>query len=262
MSDCTRVVFDLETVPDYELISRANDIEYDESAPWKTGEIYKKRLLESGKSDFPKTMYHHIVSMGVTMLRPDYSIIDTRAVTVGLKNSNDEIINEEMIIDKFRNLVDSSRRQIIGFNSKSFDLQTLCNRAMKHGIPLKAIFDTSGQNKYDGYLNRYQNKIHLDLCEVISNFNFTNKLSLSDLGHLCGFRSKDEVDGSAVEQIFLSGKDEDLRKIDDYVQRDCIATTRLLYSYLLLSGEINKDHFFSLISHKCFDYLDDQFNKE
>lgn len=247
------VLFDLETIPDVELIKtlepqlfnqeneivqllKSKDKNVEKIEDKDVGNIYKKHLEEKGKSTFLKPCFHKIIAVGLAILDDDLSLKTVNVAYEGKEKDNLKL-TEEVILRNFLQYIDNKNPIIGGYNTKSFDLPVILQRSMKY-----KIWRSCPEAWNNTYLNKWKSDHHIDLMQALS-FNGYPNLSFAEACALCGFKGKDGVDGSMVEPMYYDGK---IAEIAKYVQRDTLGNVLLLYSYLNSIGRIENNQLDSL----------------
>jgi 3'-5' exonuclease len=179
------MVWDLETVPDLEGYARANNL---------VGRSPDEIRTAMG-DDFPKLIYHSIVCIGAlvaTKTPNGYEVQVVGAPHVGQRT-------ERELIESFVNKIGQLSPQMVTFNGGGFDLPVLRYRAMIH-----QVFAPGMHNR--AYYHRYTED-NVDLCDVLSSFNYGGKVKLDELSRIMGLPGKPGgMDGSQVEAYFNAGR--------------------------------------------------------
>ena len=90
------------------------------------------------------------------------------------------------------------------------------------------------------YYHRYTED-NVDLCDVLSSFNFGAKVKLDELSRIMRLPGKpDGIDGSQVETYFNAGR---IQEIADYCKSDVINTYRLWLRHELFRGRLDQGQF-------------------
>ncbi len=222
-----KFVFDLETIPDIELL---RDILQDtDSSP----EILREKAVQeinNGKTDFLPPMLHRIVSwVGLW--------IDSAGNPVQQASWSGE--NEaEGLRQLFDTLLTYKDFGLIHHNGKSFDLPVLTYRSMKHGISMPRRLH------HRDIRYRYSQE-NIDLMDEFSNYGASNYPKLKQLGYLIGIPFKQTAEGNQVLRLFEENK---LKEIEHYCLEDVIATYIIWIHLQFTSGEMNEENFKNLKS--------------
>lgn len=225
-------VFDIETVPDANLIRKTlhfegSDIEVSSIA---MGEQEAK----SGSSFLPLP-YHKIVAISA-VITDDFGVFQK-------VSSMDGDSEEEMLRD-FLRFLDSHNPKLVSFNGRSFDVPLLMIRAMKYNLTCRAYFEVEnaelGKSKWDNYRYRFSHRFHIDLMDHISEFGATRGLKLDVLCSLVGAPGKYDVKGDQVMDMYYRGE---LKQIKEYCESDVLNTYWLYLKYELLKGNLIVEDF-------------------
>lgn len=111
---------------------------------------------------------------------------------------------------------------LCGHNGKEFDFPYIARRAMINGISLPAILDLAGKKPWE--------VPHLDTLQLWKFGDYKHYTSLSLLTSIFNIPTpKDDIDGSMVNQVYW--KDNDLKRIAIYCEKDVIALTQLFLRF-------------------------------
>jgi 3'-5' exonuclease len=194
------MVWDLETVPDIAGFARAKGL---------VGQSPNEIRTAIG-DDFPKLIYHSIICIGAlvaTRTSNGWEVQAVGAPHVGQRP-------EKELIESFVNKIARLSPQLVSYNGCAFDLPVLRYRAMIHNV-----FAPGMHNR--AYYHRYTED-NVDLCDVLSSFNFGAKVKLDELSRIMGLPGKPNgIDGSQVETYFNAGR---IQEIADYCKSDVINT--------------------------------------
>jgi predicted PolB exonuclease-like 3'-5' exonuclease len=213
------MVWDLETVPDIAGFARANNL---------IGKSPAEIRAAMG-DEFPKLIYHSIICIGAlvaTRTSNGWEVQAVGAPHVGQRP-------EKELIESFVNKIARLSPQLASYNGCAFDLPVLRYRAMLHNV-----FAPGMHNR--AYYHRYTED-NVDLCDVLSSFNFGAKVKLNELSRIMGLPGKpDGIDGSQVETYFNAGR---IQEIADYCKSDVINTYRLWLRHELFRGRLDQSTF-------------------
>jgi predicted PolB exonuclease-like 3'-5' exonuclease len=111
--------------------------------------------------------------------------------------------SEKELIESFVNKIARLSPQLVSYNGGAFDLPVLRYRAMVHNVFAPGLHNRA-------YYHRYTED-NVDLCDVLSSFNFGAKVKLDELSRIMGLPGKpDGIDGSQVEAYFNAGRHQHL----------------------------------------------------
>jgi predicted PolB exonuclease-like 3'-5' exonuclease len=218
-------VFDLETIPDIDLIRLAVDdaSENDASLLEQATE-----QISRNKSGFMPPMFHKVVSW-VGLWIENNGEPRNKVSWSG----NDEADGLRRLFEALLIYKDFG---LIHHNGKGFDLPVLTYRAMKHGIQVPVRLNTH-DIKY-----RFS-KVNVDLMDEFSNFGASMGPKLKHLGLLINIPFKQTAEGNAVYDLFLQGK---IDQIEHYCYEDVMATYLIWLHLKFTVGELQSETFDNL----------------
>ena len=136
--------------------------------------------------------------------------------------------SEAELITAFSERVAALRPVLVTFNGNGFDLPVLRYRALVHGIPAPGLMARP-------YFRRYDDS-HVDLCDVLANFESRSKVALDDLCKMMGLPGKPEgIDGSKVWEAVREGR---IQECADYGETDVVNTYRVWLRHELFRGAL------------------------
>lgn len=105
---------------------------------------------------------------------------------------------------------------LVTFNGRSFDYPFLMQRSFLLNVPVQRHL----------FANRYKTDQHFDLCDYLSGFGSSRRMSLDLLSRAAGLVSPkdDGLDGSKVSSAIDAGQ---LKAVGDYCMRDVMTTAAL-----------------------------------
>jgi 3'-5' exonuclease len=213
------IIWDLETIPDLGGYAAAKGMS------GKSDEDVRKDMGDK----FPKHIYHSIVCIGAAIAHyeDDRWAVDAIGAPHVVERTEKELI--AAFVDKIAEL----RPQLVTFNGTSFDLPVLRYRAMIHGLSAPGLACRP-------YFNRYSSDA-LDLCDELSSFSSSAKVTLDELSRILGFAGKPtEIHGGEVESYFKAGR---IQEIADYCETDVLNTYRVWLRYELFCGRLSKNSY-------------------
>ena len=231
------LVFDIETVPDVAGIRRVHDIgeQVDDAGvvAW-----FSQRRRASGGSDFAPLHLQQVVAIGC-VLRDAAGV---RVWSVG--EASDP---EPELIRRFFDGIEKYTPQLVSWNGGGFDLPVLNHRALIHGITASRYWDWGDDDKefrYNNYLARFHTR-HLDLMDVVAQYQSRASAGLDAMARLCGFPGKLGMDGSEVAGAIAAGRIADVRA---YCECDVLNTYLVYQRFRLMRGEIDAGEYAQEIS--------------
>ena len=223
-------VFDCESVADGRLVQRVRYPDMADATPVEA--IAKQRAGIDGKSgsDFIPHTFQVPVSVAVALVADDFSLMDLRT------------------IDR-PHLRPGDRTQVLGglaplwpgqpsspSMGEGFDLPLMEMAAFRYGIDLADWFGSSGPG-YQHPRNRFNQKHHLDLQELVTNFGAVRASGgLNLLANLVGTAGKMDTQGHMVQDLWEAGEH---TRIDDYCVCDSLDTYFVFLRCAVLTGRIN-----------------------
>ena len=228
--DIKFLVFDIETVPDGELISR---IRYpgEQLEAQAAIEKYQQELLETKGSDFIPQTYHLPVSVVIGKVNSRYELVDLVAL-------DEQQGRSHIITQHFWKGWEKYRATLVTFNGRGFDLPVMELAAFRYGISLEKWFEIN-RKSFDQPRNRFNLRSHFDVQEVLSNFGASRMIGgLNLMANLIGKPGKMDIAGDMVHELFNTGK---LQRIHDYCRCDVLDTYFVFLRTSVLAGNLQLD---------------------
>ncbi|MBE0491405.1 MAG: 3'-5' exonuclease [Sulfurospirillum sp.] len=230
-------VFDIETIPDVQLIRKTMHIDGDDVGVSTQAMCMHEQ--KSGSSFLPLP-YHKIVAISA-VIADDFGVFK--------KVNSIEGIDEREMVQNFLHFVDTYNPKLVSFNGRNFDVPLLMIRAMRYNLTCKAYFENDnkelGKSKWDNYRYRFTDRFHVDLMDHIAEFGAVRGLQLDVLCSLIGAPGKYDVSGDQVFALYYEGK---IEKIKEYCESDVLNTYWLFLQYELLKGNIILEDFKSSLA--------------
>jgi predicted PolB exonuclease-like 3'-5' exonuclease len=225
------LIFDVESVADGELVEK---LRYPSRGftPREAVAQYRAELMEKYDSDFIPYTFQYPVSVAVAKVAGDFRLIDVVVL-------DSPEFRPHMITEKFwRGWEAYNRPTLVSFNGRTFDLPLLELAAFRFGVSVPGWFDAGGPS-YEQNRNRYNQRAHLDLYELLTNFGcarFTGGLNLA--ANLLGKPGKMDIQGHMVQDLFDAGR---LDQIQDYCRCDVLDTYFVFLRSRVLIGQLTID---------------------
>jgi len=207
------LVFDIETVPDQELVFS--------EAQTRPPERQSESENGSGPgAQIPKIPFNRVVLIGAAKLS-----VEANCATEEYRLEELEILSgsEAEVLSRFWDLAEGMR--LVSFNGRHFDLPVLESRSLRHGLALPWYF-ADGSVRSDASL-------HLDLLQFLSNGEPRNRARLHDYCKLVGLPGKMEMDGSRVSELV---REERTAELAAYCATDVLQTLGLFLRVQRLRG--------------------------
>ncbi len=189
------VLFDIETVPDFEMARRTL---HEPSL----GDVEAMARLFPPKKDgeefgFPKTLYHGIVEIAVASVNKEGQVKFLGALSMlGPHNESGMLQSFWAVLDKHLG------ERLVTFNGRRFDVPVLTQRALANGVSPRPIFTSD-------YRQRFKDS-HTDIMEVLSDFGSSTPLSQNEAAVMFGVPGKLGVDGGDVAALWTEGKRDEI----------------------------------------------------
>ncbi|RDU70525.1 3'-5' exonuclease [Helicobacter aurati] len=231
-------VFDIESVPDIELLQQIYGYSGDSLSICK--QAMKTQEEKSGSSFLPLS-FHKIISIA-SVLADDFG----NFIKVGHFARNTGIESrEEVLLQEFSTFLNKQNPRLVSFNGRGFDMPLIALRALKYNINLSSYYEVDNmqlnKNKWENYRQRYSERFHLDLFDVLGNYGATRSLDLDSVCKMAGIVGKYEIHGEQVFELVFD--EENLEKVDFYCQSDVLNTYWLFLKFELTKGMLQLTHY-------------------
>lgn len=252
-------VFDIETVPDIELVRQYYELDSSLSEVEICQHAFSAQKEKSG-SEFLPIYWHRVVSIASVICDEYGKFIKVgnfgkkSAESTETKSNADSsafahLADERAILSDFLRFINSKEPRLVSFNGRGFDLPTIMLRAMKYNLSAFGYFESENasktKNKWENYRARYSEKWHTDLLECLGNFGSVRNLNLDNVCKMLGIVGKYEVSGGDVYSLYYDKKD--IEKIDFYCQSDVLNTYWLYLKYAILKDELRLEDYAEIL---------------
>lgn len=237
-------VFDIETVPDVELLENRFGDEFWPDSPIEIcKQAFDKQEKATGSTFLP-IPFHKIISIAGVFC-DNYGNFEKVGV-FGRRNgypSDDKI--EEVTIGEFLKWFNKYNPKLVSFNGRGFDLPALMLRAMKYNLESISFFEQENskfnKTKWDNYRQRYSENFHIDLLDSLTHYGSARGLKLDDVSSLYGFPGKYGIRGEDVCRTYY--EQQNIGVIDNYCESDVLNTYWIYLKYEILKGNLSlKDY--------------------
>ncbi|MDX1454165.1 MAG: 3'-5' exonuclease [Gammaproteobacteria bacterium] len=221
------LVFDIETVPDFEAGRKIHDLEGLDDAEVGKAMLHLRRQ-QTGHEFLPHHL-HRVVAISCVMASHD---------SVKVWSLGEQDAGEAELVTRFFDGIDRFTPDLVSWNGSGFDLPVLHYRAMVHGIAAPRYWEVGDEDR-DFKWNNYQSRFHwrhLDLMDVLAGFQMRANAKLDQVAMLCGFPGKLGMDGSKVMDTWLGG---DLQAIRDYCETDVLNTYLVYLRFERMRGKLS-----------------------
>ncbi|MEI7946337.1 MAG: 3'-5' exonuclease [bacterium] len=226
--------FDCEWIPDLQ----AGRILYKQPDEISSKEVLETMWEHGGRTTenpqpFLKLIQCRVVSIA-TVIRRVLRNGDVQLFLFALpQNINDETQDEATILRRF--LLEGlalKNPQLVGFNSRNSDLRILLQRAIIHGIDIKALAERLQAKPWESQ--------DVDLMELVSGFGKNTSVSLNELAQLSGIPGKLDTTGDDVCGLWYAGK---RQEIINYNCFDALTTYLVWLRMAFVSGKFTKEEY-------------------
>jgi predicted PolB exonuclease-like 3'-5' exonuclease len=231
------LVFDIETVPDVAGIRRIHDIAADVDDRGVLDWFAQRRRAATG-SDFTPLHLQQIVAIACALR----DVAGIRVWSIGELGDP-----EPELIRRFFDGIEKYTPQLVSWNGSGFDLPVLNHRALIHGVTASKYWDWGDDDRefrFNNYLSRFHTR-HLDLMDVIAQFQPRAGAGLDAIARLCGFPGKVGMDGGEVAASVAAGRIHDVRA---YCECDVLNTYLVYQRFRLMRGEVDAGEYAREIS--------------
>jgi hypothetical protein len=202
----------------------ARDLSDAEALEW-----YSQQRRAATGNDFAQHALHKVVAIGCALRE------GARFKIASVGEIGD---SEAELIRRFFEILDRCTPQLVSWNGSGFDLPVLHYRAMIHGVTAKRYWEWGDDDRdfrYNNYLSRYHTR-HLDLMDVLAQFQPRVYATLDAMARLCGLPGKIGMDGSEVAGAIAAGR---LAEVRNYCETDVFNTYLLYLRFRLMRGELD-----------------------
>jgi predicted PolB exonuclease-like 3'-5' exonuclease len=226
--------FDCEWIPDLQ----AGRILYKQPDEVSSKEVLETMWEHGGKTPenpqpFLKLIQCRVVSIA-TVIRRVLRNGEIQLFLFALPNDiTDEAQDEAYLLRRF--LLEglaTKNPQLVGFNSRNSDLRILLQRAIIHGIDIKALAERLQAKPWESR--------DVDLMELVSGFGKNTTVSLNELAQLSGIPGKLDTTGDDVCGLWYAGK---RKEIINYNCFDALTTYLVWLRMTFVSGLFTKEEY-------------------
>jgi 3'-5' exonuclease len=223
------LAFDIETVPDVEFGRRLHSLEG--LTDKQVGYVMQTRQREQTGTEFLSLEQQRIVAISIAMRTRD----GFKVWSLGEPDSS-----EEELIRRFFDGLERLSPKLVSWNGAGFDLPVLNYRAMRHRIQAHRYWEQGDGDpafRFNNYISRFHWR-HVDLMDVLANFQGRGRVSLDNMAQLLGLPGKLGMQGHEVWQAHLDGRSADIR---NYCETDVINTYLIYLRFELMRGRLTHD---------------------
>lgn len=217
------LLFDIETIWDRPLLAQVFGLNADVSF-----DALREQVTAKYSSGFPPPLFHIPVCIALMDVDPD----SCRVVNATVLESGEEkaLLQQFWKVVKYRKGNTPVRSTLVHFNGRGFDLPVLYYRSLKHRIQVVTSDDRS----------RYSFEFSHDLCDDLSDFGASSRVSLDALSKMLGLPGKTETHGWQVEELYEKGE---RARIRDYCMDDALSTYYVWLTVRYVRGQIPEERY-------------------
>ena len=223
------LVFDIESVPDYEAGRKIHKLTDDLSDKDVVKAMQHLQFQKSG-SEFMPLHLQKIVAISVLFEKGD----TIKVWSLGNKDSS-----EKEIIQRFFEGIEQHTPTLVSWNGGGFDLPVLNYRSLLHGIQAPRYWETGDDDssfRYNNYISRFHWR-HTDLMDVLANFQPRAGAKLDQIATMLGYPGKFGMDGSLVWEKFQEGAIDEIR---NYCETDVLNTYLVFLQFEMIRGHCSR----------------------
>lgn len=221
MNEKRFLVLDIETIIDWELVRLVFNMP--ESA---TQEELRQQVLSKYSSGFLPPPFH--IPICIALIDVDHETCRVNNATVLESNDEKTLLQQFWKVTKLRKGA-PIQTTFVSFNGRSFDLPCLFLRSLKHRVPI-VPWDR----------NRYSFEASHDVCDDLSEFGASGRVSLDLISKLLGLRGKTDTKGSMVEELYHKGE---RRRLFDYCMDDALNTYLIWLTIKYVRGQLKEEKY-------------------
>lgn len=223
------LVFDIESVPDYESGRKIHKLTDDLSDKDVVKAMQHLQFQKSG-SEFMPLHLQKIVAISVVFEKHD----QLKVWSLGNKDSD-----EKEIIQRFFEGLEHNTPTLVSWNGGGFDLPVLNYRALLHGVQAPRYWETGDDDssfRYNNYISRFHWR-HTDLMDVLANYQPRAGAKLDQIATMLGFPGKFGMDGSLVWEKYQQGAIDEIR---NYCETDVLNTYLVYLQFEMIRGRCSR----------------------
>ena len=223
------LVFDIESVPDYESGRKIHKLSDDLSDKDVVKAMQHLQFQKSG-SEFMPLHLQKIVAISVVFEKHD----QLKVWSLGNKDSD-----EKEIIQRFFEGLEQHTPTLVSWNGGGFDLPVINYRALLHGVQAPRYWETGDDDssfRYNNYISRFHWR-HTDLMDVLANYQPRAGAKLDQIATMLGFPGKLGMDGGLVWEKFQQGAIDEIR---NYCETDVLNTYLVYLQFEMIRGRCSR----------------------
>lgn len=242
--------FDIETAPCIDTGRKVYDLSPLDISCLTDADVLEVMYENAGATDkdpqpMLKSVFQRVVAISAVVRKFDRATgaveLSIHSLPTGEISENVDEFDERRMIERFLMQLGARKPQIVGYNHSGFDIPTLFQRAIVHGIDI-TNFCVRPEKPWDpvpDYFND-KNDWNVDLKNVIGSWGKAAP-KLTEIARACGIPAKIGGEGSEVADMWFAGK---RREIVNYCEGDVLTTYLLWLRTARASGLINSQTLF------------------
>ena len=218
------LVFDIETVPDFDSGRSINALT--ELSDKDVVKAMQHLRYQASGTEFMALHLHRVVAISVVFEQGD----QIKVWSLGNPDSD-----EKELVQRFFEGIDQYTPTLVSWNGAGFDLPVLNYRSLLHGVQAPRYWEMGDDDtsfRYNNYVNRFHWR-HIDLMDVLGNFQPRAGAKLDDIATMLGFPGKFGMSGGDVWERYQHGAIEDIR---NYCESDVLNTYLVFLRFELIRG--------------------------
>jgi len=221
MNDKRFLVLDIETVIDWDLVRSVFNLPVT-----ATEQEVREQLFSKYTSGFPPPPFHMPICIALIDVDHETCRVNNATVLEGIDEKT--LLQTFWKVTKLRKGI-PIQTAFVTFNGRSFDLPCLFLRSLKHRVPI-VPWDR----------NRYSFEASHDVCDDLSEFGASGRVSLDLISKLLGLQGKTDTKGSMVEELFRQGEKQ---RLFDYCMDDALNTYLIWLTIKYVRGQLKEEKY-------------------
>jgi predicted PolB exonuclease-like 3'-5' exonuclease len=223
------LVFDIETIPDVAGLRLVHALP-DNLSDADVVDAAQAQRRQAGSSDFLPPYLQCVVAISCLLRLGD---------KIAIGSLGDPAEGEAALITRFFELFERYTPQVVSWNGGGFDFPVLHHRSLIHQVKAPRYWDWGDDDRefrFNNYLNRYHTR-HIDLMDVLANFQSRANAPLDAMAKLCGLPGKLGMDGSQVWPAYQRGE---IAAIRAYCETDVVNCYLLYLRFNRMRGVLDE----------------------
>lgn len=223
------LVFDIETVPDFEAARKIH--QFVDLSDEDVVKAMQHLRFQSVGTEFMPLHLQRIVAISVVFEKGD----QLKVWSLG-----DVDADEKEMVQRFFEGIDQHTPTLVSWNGGGFDLPVLNYRALLHGVQAPRYWEVGEDDssfRYNNYISRFHYR-HTDVMDVLGNFQPRAGAKLDEIATMLGFPGKFGMSGADVWNEY---KQNNIESIRNYCETDVLNTYLVYLRFQLIRGQCMPD---------------------